>query len=269
MMPNTVDVSDRDLRNLSLEFRTVSGRLLNTSFEEDLDNTERFLRFVEEQPIIKDFIHRNNTQHFDMESIVSKLSWRDRLDVPKDKAGEIAFVYQLLNYAVESKTPLYQIGSGYAHSTKFQDSEREFLRQVVHPFIVHINNYLATLVDDAVRSTNNVITVNVSGSGQANVALGGGRVEASNTTHQSAQGISEIIDRLVLMLQAEAAKNDQLREFGDLLRSIQAEVRAPEPRKSTIRVLANHLKGIASGIILTAATSDALERLFDSLSQFI
>lgn len=265
-MADTVQMSGNELRQLSMEFRTVAGRLIRTDFEEGLKNTTRFVEFIEGNPIIWDFVQQHNQRQFDMRQIVENKPWNERFDVPTTKSDEIAFTYQLLRYIVDSKTPLYSLASAYSASTKYQDQVAAFTQAVVAPFAIYISNYLSGLVEDSNRSNTGTITVNVSGEGQANVAIGGSQITAQNIHHYSSANISELVEQIVDLLAREPVSRDTFGEVADVLRSIQEEVTKSEPRPTTLRVLARHVKDVLQGVTLTAASAEAVQKLWQLLA---
>lgn len=75
-----------------------SSRLLNTKYGNEIVDLNKFLNFIENEPLIFEFIKRNNCETFDIENIIRSKGYHDKYQIPIENDREIAFVYQLLKY---------------------------------------------------------------------------------------------------------------------------------------------------------------------------
>jgi hypothetical protein len=94
-----VVVSKKELKKISRDFRMYSSRLLNTKYGNEIVDLNKFLNFIENEPLIFEFIERNNNETFDIENIIRRKDYHDKYPIPVENDREIAFVYQLLKYA--------------------------------------------------------------------------------------------------------------------------------------------------------------------------
>ena len=64
-MSQEVLLSENEYKKLSVKFRKIASRFLNSDFEDARDNLDRFLIFIEDCPTIKNFIEENNVSEYD------------------------------------------------------------------------------------------------------------------------------------------------------------------------------------------------------------
>lgn len=130
---------------LSRQFRRTSGDLLNAhDTKEAMRLAKRFINFINEDPILNDYVTKNNTVVFDMKTIIESRGFRDKFEIPLNINEEIAFIYQLLKYTTENFNQYDSITRSYAMYTgaKISDSIREFNKEVVKLLVNHITDYL-------------------------------------------------------------------------------------------------------------------------------
>lgn len=135
-----------EIQEISAEFRQIARRLSRTDYNQCDANLIRFLTFIENTPIIIDFINENNIKEYDIKRIRDERDWLDPFSISPNKAEEISFEFQMLEYARKEYegdfTRLY--GTQIYTSTKssVNDELRTFVCHVIDPLIDHINDYL-------------------------------------------------------------------------------------------------------------------------------
>jgi hypothetical protein len=157
MPQQDVQVTKSDLQKLSRDFRSVAGRLLRGSRHDGLSNLKRLLRFIEDSPILNDFIQSNQHQQYDIPETLNAAAYgADGYQLPEVKEEEIEFVYQLLKYGESNfddyATFPFSAGGYTGAGSKIQSQVNEFNKQVVSPFISYIEGYLQGLIID-IRET--------------------------------------------------------------------------------------------------------------------
>jgi hypothetical protein len=151
-MESEIEITKKDLKKLSLKFRTIASILLKTRCEEGMSNLKRFMNFIETNLIIYDFIQKQQSTIFDIGSIFGGYQHNRGYPLPTEsEEDEIAFTYQLLKYALKNYDNNYH---GYVWLAKFYPSKTLqrrvdlFNQNVVQPFVNYIENHLTQLQID-------------------------------------------------------------------------------------------------------------------------
>ncbi|MFJ7937062.1 hypothetical protein ACIQYG_00840 [Peribacillus sp. NPDC096622] len=142
-MEKIIDV--KEFKLISRQFRRTAGDLLNAqNTNEAMRLAIRFISNIDSEPILSDFISKNNVLEFDMKEIIEQRNYHDKFNIPIKVNEEIAFIYQLLKYATENFDRYDTISRSYAmyRGAKISDSIREFNREVVKLLVNHITDYL-------------------------------------------------------------------------------------------------------------------------------
>jgi hypothetical protein len=190
-------ITKDELRKLSIEFRTVSGRLIRTHPDEGMSNLKRFMNFIENSLIIKGFIQENNTNPYNIEFVLGNISSVEEYIIPDDsQEKEISFTYQLLKYGLEK---YYQYSDGYQYlsyalfgycgNTKEQVERFNF--SVVKPLVNYIENHLTHLqidMGDAEQARISIQQVYGDNYGD-NLGIGGTRSEMNINQSNSSLGV--------------------------------------------------------------------------------
>ncbi|MEM5635570.1 hypothetical protein AAHB65_02265 [Bacillus toyonensis] len=108
-MSPELQLTENDYKKLSLNFRKVASRFLQTNFTEANDNLERFLIFIEESPVILQFIQNNNTIEYNIKNIIENTEDHDKYKLPVRTSEEIAFIYQFLKYIFANDIKYFNI----------------------------------------------------------------------------------------------------------------------------------------------------------------
>lgn len=141
-------VSKKELLKISRDFRMYSSRLLNTRYGNELVDLNKFLNFIEEEPIIFEFIKENNKHNFDIEEIIRNRNIREKYPIPIERDKEISFIYQLLKYAQRNYKDFFSLSYGYGSGNKVQHHIEAFCNQVIKPLIDYIRIYLENIFID-------------------------------------------------------------------------------------------------------------------------
>ncbi|WP_256236347.1 hypothetical protein [Bacillus sp. EB600] len=142
-MDLVIDV--KQFKVMSRQFRRMAGDLLNAQDTyEAMRLATRFSKYIDNEPILFDFITKNNVVNFDMKEIIQSRGFNVKFDIPLEVNEEIAFIYQLLKYTTENFDRYDTVSRAYAmyRGAKISDSIREFNREVVKLLVNHITDYL-------------------------------------------------------------------------------------------------------------------------------
>jgi hypothetical protein len=196
-MESEIKITKDELRKLSIEFRTVAGRLIRTHPDEGMKNLKRFMNFIENNIIIQDFIQKHNSQSIDIQSLLSTdVYFVGEYHIPDDsQEEEIAFVYQLLKYGLEKYYPHsqgydYLSQSLFGYQGKTKDRVERFNFSVVKPFVNYIENHLTHLQIDMGDAEQAKISIQVYGNNYGdNLGVGGTMGETNINQSNSSIGV--------------------------------------------------------------------------------
>lgn len=135
----------KEFKLLSRQFRRVAGDLLNAQDTyEAMRLAKRFIMYIDGEPILSDFISKNNIQEYNMEEIIQQKGYPNKFSIPIKVNEEISFIYQLLKYITDNFDRYDTVSSAYAFysGAKIADGIREFNREVVKLLVNHITDYL-------------------------------------------------------------------------------------------------------------------------------
>ena len=149
------DYTSYEIQDISSRFRNVARRLSRTDYSQCDANLKRFMSMIQDEELVSEFIDKNNTVTYDIESIIKARKWIDPFEVSPIENEEISLAIQMLQYAVDSFdgdfTKLY--GTYVYTSTKstIEDEMRKFISHIIDPLIDHIADHLRHCYDEAAR----------------------------------------------------------------------------------------------------------------------
>lgn len=258
----------KDIKNLSMVFRSVAGRFLRSDVDEVAGNLRRLVSCIDSSPVLYEFICKNHTGALDIERIVAerKHNGTRRFVLPENEAEEISFTYQLLKYAATLDS-LFGLTYGY-NGLKVKADFEGFAHSVVAPFVNHINRYLESLLEEMGRAEGGTTTITVSGSvGQLNFAQHGSTVIATNSLGTT-QAVSKAAERLLEVLATETNEG----QYEDLKEAAQItldESKSENPRKGIFKMCLESLPGLLENLPKATAAVKAGHELVQAIRQWI
>lgn len=233
------NLSEKDFKKLSLNFRNVASRFLRGNFQSYHENLKRFLIFIDESPIIYEFIQENNDKTFNIEEIIKKREHNNRLQLPIRDSEEIAFVYQMLNYISQHNLDIVGISYGYGGSKKIQSHVEGFNSHVVQPLIDHIVTYLGEMKIDMGldKKSEAQFTFNREFKGQFNYSRDYGQISAHQIYNEAdIENLKEISEGFVKALLKEKEIPEENKEATiEFLEVAVQEAESKRPRKAIIK----------------------------------
>jgi hypothetical protein len=226
-----IELTEKEYKKISLNFRRVASRFLRTDFREANDNMERFLAFIEDSPVINGFIQENNMKQFDIEDIIRNRSYNDKYKLPIQDSEEIAFIYQMLKHIQAADRDFYSVAMGYSEGRKIQDAVDKFNQQVVKPLIDHIVSYLGELAIDMELDKKSTTQFNIGDfRGQLNHAEGQASISANQTYNETkVEELMDIAQKFAQALMEDTSIPDQDKE--DTVELVEAAVQEVESEK--------------------------------------
>ncbi|MEK5431604.1 toll/interleukin-1 receptor domain-containing protein [Lysinibacillus sp. FSL R7-0073] len=135
----------KQINKLCRDFRANSSRLLSTKLGSEQQDLSRFLLFIENNTLIKEYVSECIQDTLDFEDILSSKDWNDKLELPLNPKEEVSYIYQLLKY-IELKNAYIQVSIGYGSGNKIQDQIDAFNHQVTVHLVNHIREYLEDVI---------------------------------------------------------------------------------------------------------------------------
>lgn len=142
-------MTKKELRKISLEFRTLSSQMLKIDLEEEKCYIQAFFDFITKTQIIYDYICSCHNKDYDFDAIFKNMKFHDKFILPADSKELIDYDYQLIQYILSSKRSLFWYGQRYTSSNKFADMISAFMRKVIEPLVVALRSYLEICLIDA------------------------------------------------------------------------------------------------------------------------
>ena len=231
-----------ELRTLSLEFRRLSRNLLNSTDDTADINLSRFLRFIDENEFISEFI-KNKISYVDYDFKecydIDCSGWAG-FNPPENEACHIKAQYDYLSFInKDDKINVRGQAMRYCWSSrKINDNIRSFLDMAFKPIIDFINDYLSRemiIYDEEAKSMGgntfiqNIETLNGSASQQNS-----GVINTYNTTNDAGSMIT-LIDKLLASLsEIQGIESEEIENVKDDLEMIYEQLKSNAPKKNRI-----------------------------------
>lgn len=264
-------LNKKDFKNLSRQFRRVSGQLLNCSdSNEAIRLTKRFIDFIKGEPLLSDFIKKNHTEQFDMGNIIKSTEINEKYDIPIEIDREITFIYQLLKYTAENFDDFIVICRGYAFykGATYRDCINKFNHQVVNLLVNHITDYLEGISIDMGLDEKENAKILVQGSiGQLNFSEQ--NLEAHQTNHQQSNAkLISLVSELIKELKKEQILDNETQEDAiDFLEDVQSELQSANPKKSVFRRATDTLSQIRTSVDDSVRIAQFIDKTLEGFSQ--
>ncbi|WP_202081585.1 hypothetical protein [Caldalkalibacillus salinus] len=267
-MEQEFKLDEKECRKLSVSFRRLASRFIRSHFREANDNLERFLLFIEESPVIYEFIQENNVEQFDIEDLIRRRGYNDKFKLPVRESEEIAFIYQLLKHIQENDIDYVGISMGYNDGRKFQEAVDKFNHQVVKPLIDHIVSYLEEMAIDMGLDRKSGTQFNIRDfRGQINHAEGHAQISANQTYNETKlEELKDIAQKFAQALMEDTSVPAQDKE--DTVEIVEAavqEVESEKPKKFILKTAIEQVKNVKE----IATTGTAVYTLGDQLLNLI
>lgn len=253
-----------ELRKLSLEFRRVSSNFLNSTMDNADVNLSRFLKLVNETPLIKEVIEAKlDGEEYDFKECYGFHSdgWAD-FSPPEDEALHIKAQYDYLTYIndTEGVNVLSQAMRYSWSERKYNAMIQNFVDMAFKPLIDFINDQISMELivsdEEAKTASGNTFIQNIETlHGSAN-QQGSGIINAYSTTNDVAAMV-ELIDKLLHALPDTENENEAVEDVRDDLEMAREQLQSDAPKKSRLKKALDGIKRFAKELPMEVAVSIA------------
>lgn len=239
------------LKKLLYEHNTEANALLRASYSELETAITRYLKFIEDSPLIKDFIEDAVANHtpegFDASAVVQSVSknvYSKFGPFPPDYKGETAVVYLLLHALVEEHACNRDLLlMGYSHGSKRFDAwTKNFLEDVARRLIAGIIRML-TLEGIEMGLDSNASQINYFGNkGGAVAAMA--TDNATVTVSQADGELKEELDKILddLKSSVSSLEVDCRQDASNAVEAMQEALAEEKPKASIVKTVMGALK---------------------------
>lgn len=239
-----MELNKKELRKLLLEFNGISSRFMGVNYEDYDDVLRKFLTFMENQPVINDFIKDCGPPIFDVEQEIKRVSDDQRalLHLGSFEKEEVSNIYHILKYCSDNQIDIpFRIADSYSNSTQYQDMSDAFNKRVVFVLISHIRKYLEKIGVDMGMDENTKYSITVN-NGQVNLANDQATINATMNNGVDMPTLITLISEVKQTLSDEFSTEEQ-EEVNDSLETLKEELSKNSPRKGLVKTA---LKGLTS-----------------------
>lgn len=234
-----------DLRKIQYDFNSFSNRLLQADFEDYTDVLRKYLKYINDTPIILDYIMDFGSCDWDLVKEVNEVqaSYGGMIFSTGDtEEEEVRNVYAVLNYLVETNNLIYHgIAFGYSSSKRYQDKIKGFNERFVMVLIRHIERYLTKVGIDMGLDDKVVYNVTVH-NGQAIIATDNAAVTATNNVGTDTNELQKLISEVQAATISLSAEDRET--VSECLEVIETETMAKKPKKGMLKTALNTLRAV-------------------------
>lgn len=259
------DFSTSQIQEISYDFRSIARRLIRTDHSQCDANLKRFINYVDNNDLIRDFIVQHNTVDYDIENITSNRDWLDPFEISADRDEEISLEYQLLKYATENYdgdfTRLY--GTYYYTSAKstVNDEMNKFIEHIIDPLIDYITDYIHKLYVVAQEKEQSNVSTATGITATNSTVVVANTIDGNISNHvYIEEGLKADSLELLKTIRENVDKNsDKVEDIYELIDQIEDEINSnKKPKKSFFTAL----KALCSGVNTILPLISALVKMF-------
>lgn len=247
------------MRKIQYDFNSYSSRLLQANYDDYTGVLCKFLNFVDDTPIVHDYILGCGTCDFDLEEEVKEVQTsygRCIFSTGDTEEEEVRNVYAVLHYLSETKNTVYHaVAMGYS-SGKYQDRIKGFNDRFVMVLIRHVERYLTKVGIDMGLDDKVIYNVTVH-NGQAIIASDNATVTATNNVGVDADELKKLIANVKSA--SGTLDPEEQTVVSECLEVIESETVAEKPKKSFLRTAITTLTAVKGVAEFAAAAATLAE----------
>lgn len=267
-----MEMNKKELKKIDLAFRSIASRLLHTHQNEIGKCLKMFVDFIEDNPLIIEYIHSFDVDDMDVKKEVKEVadSWgRKAFYLGSTPEEEIVWTYQLLKYLVEHNVSFYSIILSYGGLRDSQQGIKGFCERVILPLVNHIESYLQNIRIDmgADEEMKHQIIVTANHNSQVNLAQDSATINATQNNGIDQAELNTLIETILATIPETLAPEERTL-ICDSVETIQDELSSVSPKPRLIRMAKSALDTVVpkiAGSIEFAASLASLYQMFQPL----
>ena len=255
-----MNLSKNDLRKILYDFNSWTNRLLQADFNDYLGVLSKYIAFLNQTPIIIEYISGCVMEDFDAEKEVKRVQngyGHDIFTTGDTEREEVGTVYAILKYIVDHQIDINDsISFGYSSSKNYQDKTEGFNKRFVMVLIRHIESFLTKVGIEMGLDDKQVYNVTVQ-NGQAIFAGDNSTVNATNNIGLDADQLNQLIDAIK---SSTAALSEEDKETAaECIEVIETEAISAKPKKSLLKTALKTLDAIKYSAEFAAAVATLIQ----------
>lgn len=243
-----MEINKTTLKTIMSKFNSVSSRLLQSSYDNYLNDLKRFCNYIEDNELIMEYIDSCGGFNSEIESLLDEyLPQCRKIQFSIDEDEETSEIYSFIKVICNRNYPIlpHSILLNYSSSSKYSDKLKEFNHSVVLALINHIRDYLKKVGIEMGMDDN--VTYNIKGQ-QVNIA----NDNASMKVIQNNNGINaDELHKLIEAMKADLNPNLSSEDRADAEESIdiiESELGSGSPDEQKVKSQFKLLKRLDVGI---------------------
>lgn len=259
-----MEINKKDLRKISLAFRTIANRTINANYQEIDSILKMFIDYIDNNHLISNYINSIIVDDFDVKKEVTEVVssyGRAIFSTGSRVEEEIVYTYRILKYMVNNRISVISCGQSYSLSNQYQDMVKAFGERVILPFVNHIETYLTNIAIDMGFDEETKYMISIQG-GQVNIAKDQATINANQYNGISTDELDTIVQKIKVLLN-NGIPTEEREIINDNVDVIQEELKKECPKKGFIKTaiqgLQNIYPKIATAAELTAAVTSIIQ----------
>lgn len=263
-------INKNTLKTIMSKFNSVSNRLLQSSYDNYLNDLRRLCNYIEANELIMEYINSCGGYNSKMESLLDEFLYQSgKIQFSIDEDKETSEIYSYLKTICNRDYNSLPLGIilPYSSSRKFADMLKEFNHCVVLALINNISDYLKKVGIEMGMDDN--VTYNINGQ-QVNIA----NDNASITAIQNNNGIDDnelhkLVEAMKSALNPKLPSEDRA-DAEESINIIESELSSGNPDEQKVKSQFKLLKRLDVGVKFASACCSLLtfaDKIFPFLAE--
>lgn len=265
-----MELSKKDLKKISREFRSISSRLIQSSYEDILPILNIFINTIERQEIIYEYIKNCTYDGYDIEKEFRNVyeNWGSIFPLGNTVEEEVYTIYHILKYISDNHIDITMITIGYSRSQYYQEKVKAFHDRVTLVLVNHINNYLMNIAIDMGydEEVKHMITINGT---QVNISNGSSTLNAVQNNNNESSELIKIIEAIRGSIIDERIPKDEKELILENVEAIQEQLESNKPKKGLIKTCLAGLNTTIMGLPHAIKLAENVNQFIKYISNFI
>ncbi len=268
-------VNNRKLKGISLQFRNIASRALQSNNEDARVNIRRLLKFVSETPLLRQEIDKAPAPS-NLDEIWGEEAQRDRITYPDEPDEELGLLHAILIQLSKPDTrEFWAICYGYGGVRHMHDCIPIVLEDTVGKYSDHLRQVIEMALlhsEDPAYDHRDVSVTITGGTNQVNLSQDNSSMNAQQSLSSGAPEILKAVQEItssMMNIEVSGIKNETLEELRKTLDTIEEEVRRVQPRSSVIRSAKEKLELLTASVSAVKSMAPLLQGLIAHMGGYL